>query len=428
MRGGQRVSTGARVFSWLRRWAGELAWVSGALGLVSLAGLGAGAGAAHELFVYAVALALVFPPSRRRAAMLLGRRARKRRWREALAGVADGRAAPALVGYKEDALGSWAAVRTGLGGALSDLEARSEALAAWLGAYDVRFERHPSHAGVAVLRALRFDPLEAGTAPWPWLAKASTDLWEPVPVGVDENGREVALSLPWHNLLVGGEPGAGKSVALCQVVAAAALDPSARLWLLDGKLVELAAWAGTAEGTAGSDICEANDVLCRVQEEMEARYRELLAGGLRKVPPGTALHVVVVDELAHYSTWPDKRTRERFCDLLRDLVSRGRAAGVVVVAATQKPGSEVVPTSLRDLFGYRWALRCTTPAASDTILGSGWASEKVSSHTVAAHQRGVGWLHHESARPVRLRAHYLSDPEVASLAKRAEALRSGRQG
>ena len=47
---------------------------------------------------------------------------------------------------------------------------------------------------------------------------------------------------------------------------------------------------------------------------------------------------------------------------------------MIVCAATQKPGADVVPSALRDLFGFRLALRCNTPQASDTILGQGWAS------------------------------------------------------
>ncbi len=104
-------------------------------------------------------------------------------------------------------------------------------------------------------------------------------------------------------MLIGGEPGAGKSVALSLLVAAAALDPTARVWLLDGKLVELAAWAPVAERLVGPDGEEAIDTLRQVQREMDARYRELLARGLSKVrrDDGLALHLVVVDELAFYA-------------------------------------------------------------------------------------------------------------------------------
>jgi DNA segregation ATPase FtsK/SpoIIIE-like protein len=136
------------------------------------------------------------------------------------------------------------------------------------------------------------------------------------------------------------------------------------LWLLDGKLVELATWAGCAEHSVGVSVAEAIDVLRQLPTEMELRYAELLAGRKRKVGPadGMALHVVVCDELAHYLTAPQRKEREEFANVLRDLVSRGRAAGVIVLAATQKPSSDVVPTSLRDLFGFRWAMRCCKAA------------------------------------------------------------------
>jgi DNA segregation ATPase FtsK/SpoIIIE-like protein len=160
---------------------------------------------------------------------------------------------------------------------------------------------------------------------------------------------------------------------MSMLIATAALDPTARLWLLDGKLVELAAWAPCAERMVGPDVGEAIELLEQVREEMERRYRQLLAGGLRKIAAGAGmpLHVVACDELAFYLTCEDRKQRTRFAELLRDLVARSRAAGVIVLAATQKPSADVVPSALRDLFGFRLAGRCTTPQGSDTILGQG---------------------------------------------------------
>ena len=226
----------------------------------------------------------------------------------------------------------------------------------------------------------------------------------------------------------GGEPGAGKSVALSLLVATAALDPDCKLWLLDGKLVELAAWSRCAEGSAGVDISEAIEVLVNLQEEMDRRYAQLLRCGKRKVAQddGLPLHVVVIDELAHYLTTSDRKERTKFTDLLRDLVSRGRAAGIIVLAATQKPSADVVPTSIRDLFGFRWAMRCSTPQASDTILGSGWASAGYSAANIDPASRGVGYLLHEGGIPQRLRSYYLDDSTLASISARAEVLRGHR--
>jgi DNA segregation ATPase FtsK/SpoIIIE, S-DNA-T family len=96
---------------------------------------------------------------------------------------------------------------------------------------------------------------------------------------------------------------------------------------------------------------------------------------------------------------------------------------MVTVATTQKPSAEVIPTYLRDLFGFRWALRCSTPDASDTILGRGWASQGYSAASIDPAARGMGLLLQEGGVPVRLRACYLDDLELAELARRAEQLR-----
>lgn len=158
---------------------------------------------------------------------------------------------------------------------------------------------------------------------------------------------------------------------------------------------------------------------------MDDRYLSLLANRARKVTPDTGmpLHVVVVDELAHYLLAPDRKERTEFAELLRDLVARGRAAGLIVLAATQKPSHDVIPTALRDLFGFRWALRCSTPQASDTVLGAGWASQDYTTSTIDPAHRGVGCLLHEGGIPIRCRAHHLDDDTLTQLATRAEALR-----
>lgn len=48
-------------------------------------------------------------------------------------------------------------------------------------------------------------------------------IWQPVHLGIDETGAEVRVTLAERNLLIGGEPGSGKSVALNLIVGHAAL-------------------------------------------------------------------------------------------------------------------------------------------------------------------------------------------------------------
>jgi hypothetical protein len=318
-------------------------------------------------------------------------------------------------------------VRVLRGQSVAALAARADELGACLRLRELRVEADPTDAAIARVTLVRRDPFElAGPIAWPALEAESLSLWEPVPVGVDEYGEPVAIRLVERNVLVGGEPGAGKSVALSLLVAAGALDPHARVWLLDGKLVELACWAPIAERIIGPDGEQALGVLRDLQRETDARYRELLARGLRKLrrEDELPLHLVVVDELAFYLSLPDRDQRRELAELLRDLVARGRAAGVIVLAATQKPGADVVPTALRDLFGFRLALRCNTPQASDTILGQGWASAGWDASTIAGGQRGVGYLLAEDERPARIKAYHLDDEQIAAISERAAARRT----
>jgi DNA segregation ATPase FtsK/SpoIIIE, S-DNA-T family len=109
--------------------------------------------------------------------------------------------------------------------------------------------------------------------------------------------------------------------------------------------------------------------------------------------------------------------------LTHDLVARGRAAGVIIVLATQRPSHQVIDPSMRDLFGYRWAFRCTTDSSSDTVLGHGWAGEGYSAATIDPLARGVSWLLSETGVPRRIKTAYLTDRQIAELAIYAAQLR-----
>src|ERR1700691_3869456 len=102
---------------------------------------------------------------------------------------------------------------------------------------------------------------------------------------------------------------------------------------------------------------------------MDLRYEMLATSRKRKMTATDleGLHVLVIDELAFYLRGGQKALRDQFAELLRDLVSRGPAAGIIVVATTQKPSHEIVPTWIHDLFSYRPPMRCTRDLLSDTI-------------------------------------------------------------
>jgi len=250
--------------------------------------------------------------------------------------------------------------------------------------------------------------------------------FDPIHLGIDENGEHVHVDLAERNMLLGGEPGGGKSNALNLIAAHGALSGDCKLVLVDGKQVELGAWRHCADMFIGPSITAAIDAFTQFQAIMNARYDTLLADGRRKITreSGEPVYLVMIDEYAYFSaTVGTKPQRETFAALTRDLVARGRAAGVIIILATQRPSHQVIDPSMRDLFGYRWAFRCTTDSSSDVVLGNGWASEGYTAADIDPLARGVGWLLSETGVPKRIKAAYLTDNDIAHLAAEAARLR-----
>jgi len=251
-------------------------------------------------------------------------------------------------------------------------------------------------------------------------------MFDPVFLGIDEFGQPVYVTLSYRNLLAGGEPGGGKSGLLNTIAAHAALSHDSRLVLLDGKLVELGQWEDCADEFVGPDIDHAITVLRRLQTVMNNRYAWLRAHGKRKLTPQERLSVitVIVDEIAFYSaTVGTKQQQEEFVALFRDLVARGRAAGIPVIAATQRPSFDIIPTSLRDLFGYRAAFRCTTPNSSNIVLGHGWTEQGYSAVDISPENQGEAFLIAEGGIPRRIKVAYLTDAQIQAIADYAAWIR-----
>jgi hypothetical protein len=119
-------------------------------------------------------------------------------------------------------------VRVPAGSQVPDLADAAEPIAAFLEARDVRVTRDADNARYAQVTVVRRDPLAKPLdAPWPWLRAGRVDLWTAgIPVGLDEHGELVCLHLTEKNVLLGGEPGAGKSVAASMLLAAPPSTPA----------------------------------------------------------------------------------------------------------------------------------------------------------------------------------------------------------
>ena len=85
------------------------------------------------------------------------------------------------------------------------------------------------------------------TRPLPPVPTFPFSMFDPVHLGQDEYGEPVYVNLAERNMLLGGEPGAGKSCGLNLITAHGALSHDCKLILVDGKQVELGPWRACAD-------------------------------------------------------------------------------------------------------------------------------------------------------------------------------------
>lgn len=276
--------------------------------------------------------------------------------------------------------------------------------------------------------AYRADRL-LGSVAYDWDAPVSM---KSIPFGVTEHGDPLALGLLESNALLGGIPGSGKSGGATALLAGISRLESTALIGLDPKRVELSPWKERFSVIAKTDD-HASFVLASVEAEMERRYTWLDENGLKKFSaemfsPERPLLVVFIDELADLvsvGVTKEEKDQESFRSTrVRRLIAKGRAAGVVVVTATQKPQSDVIPTALRDLIQQRVGFATTNAAMTETILGAGMAQNGGLSHQIAASEKGVCFVVNEESRvPVRARAAWIPDEDVAGIAAQTAHLR-----
>jgi len=65
----------------------------------------------------------------------------------------------------------------------------------------------------------------------PLLKASSHDVFKGIPFGCDPRGRAVVVPVVEQNILIGSQPGQGKTASVRVLASGAALDPSAELWI-----------------------------------------------------------------------------------------------------------------------------------------------------------------------------------------------------
>ncbi len=197
----------------------------------------------------------------------------------------------------------------------------------------------------------------------------------PVSPGVTLEGKPLVFDLATTpHLLLGGTTGSGKSVclnALLLSLLSYAEQRPLRFALIDPKQVEFSAWRGHRQlfREVATDTAAACNLLETLVEEMDRRYERFanlgvkdLAAARDKGDPAEWI-VLGVDELSDL-VLQDKAHEP----LLVRLAQMGRAAGIHMILATQRPDAQTFSGKLRTNCPSRIALRVSRASESKIIM------------------------------------------------------------
>ncbi|MFB9209562.1 FtsK/SpoIIIE domain-containing protein [Nonomuraea spiralis] len=283
-----------------------------------------------------------------------------------------------------------------------------------VGESQVVFELLPEHAGRLAIFVAKSDPF-LKLYPSPLIGRTEPlDFWAGVPAGVNGRGRAERLRLVDASLLVAGEPRAGKSAAVNGIIGTAALAVTPKIHLFDGKGAgDHRPWRKIAHTTVKRNAQGLLAHLRKMQAQME-RVFDMLdeAGGSTKLTPelcrqfGVDVELTVVDETRYYVTSPHGA---EIVEAMVDIASRGPAAGILLVLATQRMTTDAIPGPLKGVCSLRWAMRCPDTTASNAVLGQGAAGAGYNASEIPRSHRGVGILDADGSDPVKIRSYFLDD-------------------
>lgn len=195
-----------------------------------------------------------------------------------------------------------------------------------------------------------------------------------LPIGLDDNGVEVATSFYGQSILIGGNPGSGKSVAMRVILAGLAASRNVCLVGIDPKYAELSMWRPRfSELVLGNEVEPTVSLLSDLLVEVQRRAEYLSTTQTATLLPTheNPWIVLVIDEWAELGAAGDAKQRNHINALLRRYLSVGRAVGCTAILVSQKPTSDSVDIGTRTLMTHRFALKCGDRHQAEAILGVG---------------------------------------------------------
>jgi S-DNA-T family DNA segregation ATPase FtsK/SpoIIIE len=242
----------------------------------------------------------------------------------------------------------------------------------------------------------------------------------PLVIGLGHNvaGQAVVADLAkMPHLLIAGTTGSGKSVCIKSIITCLIYNNTPdrlRLVMIDPKMVELVRFNGLPHlyGEVQVDLERVVKVLRWVALEMDDRYKRFADASARHLDdynrkmakqdtPTLPRIVVLIDELADLMMLAPEAVEQLLCRIAQ----MGRATGIHLVVATQRPSTDVVTGLIKANFPARISFNTASQVDSRVILDMQGAETLLGDGDML-------YLASDSGYPVRVQGCYVSPEEL----------------
>lgn len=224
------------------------------------------------------------------------------------------------------------------------------------------------------------------------------------------------------HMLIAGTTGSGKSVCMNSIIISLLYKASpddVKLIMVDPKMVELGTYNGIPHLLIPvvTDPKKAAGSLQWAVTEMMRRYRTMSDAGVRDLESYNSMvdnqeiegeHlpqvVVIIDELADLMLVAAKEVEESICRIAQ----MGRAAGIHLIIATQRPSADVITGLMKANIPSRIAFSVASAMESRIILDTQGAEKLVGKGDMLYAPIGCG-------KPLRVQGCFVSDAEVEAV-------------
>ncbi len=225
------------------------------------------------------------------------------------------------------------------------------------------------------------------------------------------------------HMLIAGTTGSGKSVCMNSIIISLLYKASpddVKLIMVDPKMVELGIYNGIPHLLIPvvTDPKKAAGSLQWAVTEMMRRYKAMSDAGVRDLESYNSIVdsqevdgnrlpqiVVIIDELADLMLVAAKEVEESICRIAQ----MGRAAGIHLIIATQRPSADVITGLMKANIPSRIAFAVASAMESRIILDTQGAEKLVGKGDMLYAPIGNG-------KPQRVQGCFVSDTEVEAVA------------